>query len=67
MEDIGDFVVLKQLVTFVHKYLEKNIHIYISIAHIPFLFNFLKEKMPANMDEQSKGSRHSYRPRHSPA
>lgn len=34
MEDIGDFVVLKQLVTFVHKYLEKKIYIYIFLLHI---------------------------------
>lgn len=44
MEDIGDFVVLKQLVTFVHKYLEKkNTYIYFYCTY-PVFVQLFKRK-----------------------
>lgn len=45
MEDIGDFVVLKQLVTFVHKYLEKKYtYIYFYCTYPVFVQLFKRKK-----------------------
>lgn len=55
MEDIGDFVVLKQLVTFcpqVLKYI--YMYIYYTIAHAPICLIFHMEKFPADMEKQMK-------------
>lgn len=46
MEDIGDFVVLKQLVTFCQQVLKYiYMYIYYTIAHAPYLFHLSHGKV----------------------